>query len=161
MPERLILYLFSPIGEKALTKLLQFHVVPNYIIHAEWVVPVNSKDGDFQAPALFTGEAEQDFSFPFPTALKNYTLPVHIKKSTPTLPVPGIANFEFKVLGEIVEQGRFDFVARNGAAHIVRHVLNPLKTKRGHGDKHHASGEESDDGWEDWEEWLPQWADEN
>jgi len=164
LPERLILYLFSPIGEKALTKLLQFHVVPNYIIHAEWIIPVKSKDVDVHA--FGTGGIEEDFSFPFPTALTNYSLPVHIKKSVPTLPVPGLANFEFSVLGHVVEQGRFDFVARNGAIHLTRKVLNPLKTKQGHGGKRHAQaalGEEGedDDGWEDWEDWLPQWADEN
>lgn len=164
LPERLVLYLFSPIGEKALTKLLQFHIVPKYIVHAEWIIPVDPEEDKLQA--FLAGDVEQDFSFPFPTALTNYSLPVRIKKSNPTLPVPGLANFEFKVMGEIVEQGRFDFVARNGALHIVRHVLNPLKTKHGNGGKRHAQvvrdeDDEENDGWGNWEEWLPQWANEN
>jgi hypothetical protein len=34
LPWRVRLYLFSPAGEKALKKLLQFHIVPNYILHS-------------------------------------------------------------------------------------------------------------------------------
>lgn len=74
LPEKLVIYLFSPFGKKALTKLLQFHVVPNFIVHAEWIHLVKHPK-EVEAEGV-----ELDFSFPFPTALKNYTLPVHIKK---------------------------------------------------------------------------------
>ena len=34
LPPSLKLYLFSPIGRRALKKLLQFHIVPDHVIHA-------------------------------------------------------------------------------------------------------------------------------
>ncbi|KAG8809362.1 hypothetical protein FRC17_003480 [Serendipita sp. 399] len=37
LPRRLRLFLFSPAGEKALKKLLQFHIVPDFILHSDWV----------------------------------------------------------------------------------------------------------------------------
>ncbi|CAG7846272.1 SubName: Full=Uncharacterized protein {ECO:0000313/EMBL:CCA68471.1} [Serendipita indica DSM 11827] len=37
-------WLFSPAGEKALKKLLQFHIVPNYILHSDWVHKVEDDD---------------------------------------------------------------------------------------------------------------------
>jgi uncharacterized surface protein with fasciclin (FAS1) repeats len=46
LPARLRLWLFSPAGEKALKKLLQFHIVPDYILHSDWVHKVEDDDGD-------------------------------------------------------------------------------------------------------------------
>ncbi len=34
LPPKLKLFLFSPFGEKALKKLLQFHVVPEAVLHS-------------------------------------------------------------------------------------------------------------------------------
>ncbi|KAF8311289.1 FAS1 domain-containing protein [Clavulina sp. PMI_390] len=155
LPEHLVLYLFSPVGIRALRKLLQFHVVPNYIIHAEWIVPVDPKDSFSTMQHSLVEDGDQDFSFPFPTALKNFTLPVSIKKWGPTLPIPGVANFEFKVLGHVVDKARFDLPAWNGAWHVVGDVLNPMKSKHGH---HDGSFDEEKWGWENWEEWLPDWV---
>jgi hypothetical protein len=75
LPKNLVIYLFSPFGERALTKILKYHVVPNYIVHAEWIY-----NYDPHKKKLHTEGAEMDFEFPFPTALKGYKLPVHIKK---------------------------------------------------------------------------------
>lgn len=71
-------------------------------------------------------------------------------QSTPTLPVPGIAYFDFTVLDTKIERPDIDFVARNGAFHVVPTVLNPLQSTEHDGDKEKT--------WENWEEWLPKWA---
>jgi len=76
LPRNLVIYLFSPFGEKALTKILKYHVVPNYIVHAEWIYTYNPD----KKKELHTKGTEMDFKFPFPTALKGYKLPVHIVK---------------------------------------------------------------------------------
>ncbi|PCH38302.1 hypothetical protein WOLCODRAFT_149244 [Wolfiporia cocos MD-104 SS10] len=36
LPKRLRSYLFSPVGHKALKKLLQYHIVPNFVLHSDW-----------------------------------------------------------------------------------------------------------------------------
>lgn len=33
LPKKLKLYLFSPFGQKALKKLLEYHIVPNFVLH--------------------------------------------------------------------------------------------------------------------------------
>jgi uncharacterized surface protein with fasciclin (FAS1) repeats len=142
LPEKLIIYLFSPFGTSALRKLLLFHTVPNYLIFSEWIHDANKKgkDGDIVA----NGE-EFDWEFPFHSGLKGHDLCVHIKKTTPTLPIPGIAYFEFHVEGEKLETT--DIVGRNGALHIIPSVLDPRKN-------HHLDEPK----WEDWEDWLPRWG---
>ncbi|KAI0371796.1 hypothetical protein BV20DRAFT_965078 [Pilatotrama ljubarskyi] len=37
LPKRLRAFLFSPFGEKALKKLLQFHIVPEVVLHADYL----------------------------------------------------------------------------------------------------------------------------
>ena len=58
-----------------------------------------------------------------------------------------------------------DVPARNGVVHVVKKLISPKGKK--HVPGHHAGEEEmfweqreegEFDGWEDWEEWLPQWA---
>jgi len=93
---------------------------------------------------------ELEFDFPFPTTLKGYKLPVHIKKTTPAIPLPGVAYFEFQALGTTVDITDMDLVARNGAFHVVHTVLNPVQSTKKDGDKEKT--------WGNWEEWLPKWA---
>jgi hypothetical protein len=71
----------------------------------------------------------------------------------PTIPLPGIAYFDFEVLGDKIERDDMDLVARNGAFHVVPAVLNPLQSIEDNGDP--------DKTWENWEEWLPRWARDN
>ncbi|KAG8803837.1 hypothetical protein FRC16_002694 [Serendipita sp. 398] len=71
LPSRLRLYLFSPRGAKALKKLLQFHIVPDYILHSDWVHNATKDDeltlakrssleeGDLD---LFLHECSEDFT---------------------------------------------------------------------------------------------------
>jgi hypothetical protein len=44
LPVRLRLWLFSPAGEKALKKLLSYHIVPDYILNADFVYNATSYD---------------------------------------------------------------------------------------------------------------------
>lgn len=52
-----------------------------------------------------------------------------------------------------------DGVARNGVIHVIGHLLHPL-----HHHPHHnatvGAAEKERLSWENWEDWLPQWADE-
>ena len=34
LPRKLRLFLFSPFGEKVLKRLLQFHIVPEFVLHS-------------------------------------------------------------------------------------------------------------------------------
>ena len=71
-------------------------------------------------------------------------------QTTSKLPVPGVPAFstEFTIQGHRVTE--YDFVAQNGAWHVIDTVLDPRKN----GSVAVAGG------WEDWEEWVPKWADE-
>ncbi|KAI0781244.1 hypothetical protein BD413DRAFT_25060 [Trametes elegans] len=44
LPRNLRFFLFSPFGEKALKKLLQFHIVPELILHADYVHNASESD---------------------------------------------------------------------------------------------------------------------
>lgn len=108
-----------------------------------------------------------------PTLLPNYTLEVHVAQFRSILP-HGYVTKVF-VNGQWVVAP--DVPARNGAIHVVKRLIHPKGKGRhgkhgGHG--HHFEGEEprvgqytaSDDPeldheWDDWEEWLPQWANED
>lgn len=47
LPPRLRLWLFSPAGEKTLKKLLSYHIVPNWILHADFVY--DGSDDDYSS----------------------------------------------------------------------------------------------------------------
>ncbi|KAK7693118.1 hypothetical protein QCA50_002684 [Cerrena zonata] len=53
LPRKLQLFLFSPFGEHVLKKLLQFHVVPEFILHSDWThnatESVTASTADFDA----------------------------------------------------------------------------------------------------------------
>lgn len=101
-----------------------------------------------------------------PTLLANHSLNVHIIQFEHRSPLPPHRSF-FPT--RVIVQGHPvlpDIVARNGAVHVVDRVLNPIKHHHHH--KHHHDHDRGpDDGvaakdeWEDWEEWLPKWAEEN
>lgn len=83
----------------------------------------------------------------------------HVRKYEFTLPVygpdkPSVVKTEVKVNHHDVLVS--DVVASNAAVHIVDRLLDPRQ--------HHAHGHEhseirlSDDSWQDWEDWLVEWA---
>jgi len=143
LPTRLRLWLFSPFGSRALKKLLQFHIVPEHIVHVDWIHNATSSEST-EVSAL------TDTFVRLPTALFNHTLPVHIEKSGPTIPIPGNPpSTSFTVKGEQVSI--VDGVARNGAIHVVDALLDPRPG-------HHYGFEGGKSTWDDWEEWLPEWS---
>jgi len=141
LPRNLLLYLFSPLGSRALTKILAYHTIPDVILYTEWIHNVTREKNQYFDKA----DNGFEFSFNFTTALKNATVDVSIKKSTPWFPDPRSMSIDFEVQGHKIKQ--YDFAARNGVFHVIDQVLDP----RG---KHH----EGSNGWDHWEDWLPHWA---
>lgn len=99
------------------------------------------------------------YNLTLPTLL-NHTLHVHVARYKAKIPLPGPPRYftTFIVNGRHV--GPYDIPARNGALHVITELLDPRGHHKGdHKHKHHRPGHESVDlDWEDWEEWLPQWA---
>ncbi|KAJ3524304.1 hypothetical protein NM688_g8585 [Phlebia brevispora] len=114
-----------------------------------------------------------------PTLLSNHTLHVHVAQFHSILPRGGYITKLF-VNGQWVVAA--DVPTRNGAVHVVNSLIRPFhKGHHGHhGDHGYHFDEEAwfepsadeenfdddvDDGidheWDDWEEWLPQWANED
>jgi uncharacterized surface protein with fasciclin (FAS1) repeats len=147
LPNRLLLYLFSPFGERALTKLIKYHMVPEFHIYTEWIYNVKEERRRRNHHDRFGGDEGNEgfeFEYDFPTMVRGSKLDVYIKKTMQNND-PRSMNIDFEVQGHKVRE--YDYVARNGAFHVINQVLDP----RG---KHH----EGSSGWEDWEEWMPRWA---
>ena len=90
----------------------------------------------------------------------NRTLDVIVDKKRVTLSLPrhkrSVIQTHVIVNHHLVHHR--DIVGVNGAIHVIDRLLDPRK-HRHHPPEH---GEQEDDqAWEDWEEWLPKWADEN
>ncbi|KAH8108492.1 FAS1 domain-containing protein [Phellopilus nigrolimitatus] len=191
LPKKLQLFLFSPFGKRALKKILQYHVVPNVTLHSGWLhtsVIASSLQKSFRPkPHLpkrptHAPHAKPEFiaNYTLPTALANHTLNVLVVRLPIRLPFPRhsqrIGHVTRMILnGQPVKL--HDGVALNGAIHIIDRLLSPhpLKGRPEHGrprpppaqenifesyDAEHA-GENNLDDWEDWELWLPAWAEEN
>jgi len=146
LPENLVIYLFSPFGRRALLKLLEFHIVPEYLIYSEWI-----HDARMKRDIVNSQGVELDFEYPFTIALKGSKVDVHIIKTTPKVPLPGVAYFNVMVQGNRV--ATYDLPARNGVIHTLDQVLDPRPRR-----EREAKG---DKGWAAWEQWFPRWVDEN
>ncbi|EIW85335.1 FAS1 domain-containing protein [Coniophora puteana RWD-64-598 SS2] len=180
LPKKLQLYLFSPFGEKALKKILQYHIVPNTVFHSDYFHEQNVKQKaappqmtfDFTEPmfeqlAMVPYDVVDDSDagaelfrprLPRPVYSYNATLPTLLKgkeiyvevaryKTKSSIPGPSYHFTKFYVNGKLVVT--YDIPARNGALHVIDTLLDP---RAGEGQ---AASENS---WDDWEEWLPQWA---
>jgi hypothetical protein len=103
----------------------------------------------------------------------NHTIHTYIVQNKITFPFPGpkkpsIIDTRIFVNRHLVVVP--DIVGFNGAIHVIDKLLDPRKAHHcpGHhrhdpGSDHHPQGSPfEDDGlpeiWEDWETWLPQWA---
>lgn len=134
-------------------------------LHTGPSVPVAlSEDGTFHHPRrkhIHLSEPVYEFDITVPTLLVNHTLDIHVARSKLKLPIPGPPHYftKFTVNGkEIVP---LDVPARNGALHVTNHLLNPHHCRHHcHHRDHEDRGDEEalDRSWDDWEEWLPQWA---
>ena len=83
--------------------------------------------------------------------MKGRKVDVHIIKTTPKVPLPGVAYFNIMAQGNRV--ATYDLPARNGVIHTLDQVLDPRPRR-----EREAKG---DKGWVGWEEWFPRWVDEN
>ncbi|KIY64965.1 FAS1 domain-containing protein [Cylindrobasidium torrendii FP15055 ss-10] len=174
LPKKLQLFLFSPFGERALKKILQFHVVPDIALLSDWIH--NATDKQIESSSahkllnqeadetvlgeifssmsdydIFDSEIVESANYTLPTALKDHSLEVNVIKYNVSLPFPG-PHKPHHIVTKLYANGRRvavpDIPAMNGAAHVITHILDPRQ------------GEEANP-WEEWEEWLPKWASED
>lgn len=95
------------------------------------------------------------------TLLVNHTIQAKIVREKITVPFPShkkpyIVRAKVFVNHQLVPVP--DIIGANGAAHAIGKILDPRACH------HHHPGVDSsadEDVWAKWEEWLPQWADEN
>lgn len=102
-----------------------------------------------------------------PTLLTNHSLHVHVEKVKHRLPIPGHKKdiYTTKLFVNHQSVAVPDVVSRNGAVHIINKVLDPRPRHHHRLQKDDKGGpgvtNQEDNVWEDWEDWLPQWAAEN
>jgi len=163
LPDKLQFFLFSPFGERVLAKVLSYHVVPDYVIFTESIHHKGHGHGgkkhhqhhehekkswimDEVMAELFD-DNDIEFEREFPALLEGEKLRVKVEKGQ-VLPVPGATKHKLTVNG--IQAEVIDVPALNGALHVLPEVLKPPH-------KDH-DGEFVESSWEDWESWLPQWA---
>ncbi|KAI6019726.1 hypothetical protein F5J12DRAFT_812737 [Pisolithus orientalis] len=194
LPKKLQRFLFSPFGEKALKKLLEFHIIPDFVLFSDYVHNATSEASaksdlisDLQAaqyhasppgfPAVPMDDSvvehprkkpthlpkpAYEYHITLPTRLANHSVHVHVARYESKLPLPGgLRSFtKFRVNG--IEAGPIDVPTRNGALQVISALLNPRKHHHCHHDHDHEDKSVMEDkvdaSWDDWEEWLPQWA---
>ncbi|KAG1904036.1 FAS1 domain-containing protein [Suillus fuscotomentosus] len=163
LPKKLRLFLFSPFGARALRKLLEYHVVPQLVLHTDYVHNATSYTAliDDREAGVFVdspGNPLYAYNLTLPTLLENHSLNVQVARYKAKIPLPGPARYFTRFVVNGHDVGPYDIPARNGALHVITNLLDP----RGHhkeDHKHRGHEHESVDvDWEDWEEWLPQWA---
>ncbi|KAK4688024.1 hypothetical protein P7C73_g2099, partial [Tremellales sp. Uapishka_1] len=152
LPPKLKFYLFSPFGEKALTKVLMYHAIPETLLLSELLY--TEKKGKVEVENFnIADDPSFHKEFSVGTALPNTTLKIVVDKSR-FLPIEGAVKTTITV--NDIPVNTIDVPARNGASHIIDKILVPPHKH------HHSHGEDfaSLDSWDNWEEWLPLWADE-
>ncbi|KAF8810710.1 FAS1 domain-containing protein [Phlegmacium glaucopus] len=170
LPKKLQLFLFSPFGEKALKKILSYHVVPNVVVHSDYLRAEHSdkKNSPCHEPTLATAafplptEPISSVNLTLKTLFANHTLQAEIVREKITVPFPWPGHKKpYKVHTEVSVNRQPvlvpDIVGLNGAAHVIGKILDPRTC-------HHLRPVDSpvDEGvWENWEEWLPQWVNES
>lgn len=160
LPNKLRLFLFSPFGTKALRKLLEYHIVPQVVLHTDYVHDAASYTAfvDDQKAGISAdppGNPLYAYNLTLPTLLENHSLTVQVARYKAKIPLPGPARYFTRFMVNGRDVGPYDIPARNGALHVITELLDPRGHHKGH--KHHGHHSVDVD-WEDWEEWLPQWA---
>ncbi|KAJ6606630.1 FAS1 domain-containing protein, partial [Mycena vulgaris] len=147
LPEGLRDFLFSPEGTSALEKLLRFHVVPDLAIHSGKALASALDITSAPAHGAHRPPPVSTLNFTLPTGLYGHSLHIHIAKfGAPS----HHSHFKFFVEGRPVRGA--DFVASNGAIHVIDRILDPR------GPRPPQPADDANAGWEDWKDWLPQWA---
>jgi len=153
LPSKLGFYLFSPWGEQALRKIISYHISPNVLLFSDFFYSENKTWSEVETTVSEhsdLGDPSFHKEFKVPTCLTNATLDVVIDK-TRIVPIEGGTKTTMTVNGIIVTE--LDVPASNGVAHVIDNVLMP---------PHHRAYKGEDighlDSWENWEEWLLDWA---
>jgi uncharacterized surface protein with fasciclin (FAS1) repeats len=151
LPQDLQMFLFSPMGEETLRKLLAFHTIPNRLVFTEWYNRVHEDDEDESDFVIKYDENDKlgfewDYKF---RSLTGQRLPVHAKKYQSNLPGSKQYNVELQAHGLYAR--KLDNVAQNGAIHILDDVLSP-RSKEGIDDRQNQKD------WDEWREWLSDWS---
>ncbi|TFK25017.1 FAS1 domain-containing protein [Coprinopsis marcescibilis] len=173
LPRRLQIFLFSPFGTRVLRKLLEYHIVPGVVAHADVIhnqtAETNPGDVRYQSPSCPTTDTWNSvFDLPRPepfrsvnatlkTRLVNHTVDWTAEKFKFTIPIPKHKKevYETKVFVNHQHVLVPDIVALNGAIHAIDHLLIPCHHRNETVDE---NIEAPVDPWENWENWLPQWA---
>ncbi|WVO18468.1 hypothetical protein L204_106185 [Cryptococcus depauperatus] len=153
LPPKLKFYLFSPFGEKALGKLLAYHYIPDTLLLSETLHVAKHRETEVLAED--GGDPSFYKELKIETALPNATITVEIEKKK-LLPIEGFVKTTIKVNGDYVKI--IDVPARNGAFHVIDKLLVPPHHCHDHGIQKQDIA--NDDAWNNWEQWLPQWANE-
>ncbi|WWC85777.1 uncharacterized protein L201_000643 [Kwoniella dendrophila CBS 6074] len=160
IPPKLKFYLFSPFGEHALTKLLAYHYIPNTLLLSELLYTQKEHKSEISSFSDILGDYEyfnlgDDPSFhkefEISPALPNSTLKIELDKHK-WLPVEGAVKTTIKVNGQEVKV--IDVPARNGASHVIDHLLIPPH----HHHDHKGEDVAHLDSWNNWEDWFPAWV---
>ncbi|KAH6918830.1 fasciclin domain family protein [Coprinopsis sp. MPI-PUGE-AT-0042] len=145
------LFLFSAFGRRVLRKLLEYHIVPNVVAHADIIFnqtagtpgpAVTSKANRwslFRLPTLESTEPISSIKAAFNTRLFNHTIDFSAENTE-------ASEFKNQVFVNGHPVAMADFVALNGAVHAVDHLLCPCK-------QHAHAAEERHDGADEWEDW--------
>lgn len=100
------------------------------------------------------------FDLTIPTALTNHSIHVEVEKFNFTIPFPG-PHKPHRVLTKLSVNKHalfmFDLVGLNGAIHATDRLLDP-RGRHPHHIKPNYDFVDEASLWDDWEEWLPQWA---
>jgi len=166
LPGKLKLFLFSPLGGRVLRKILQYHIVPNFILHSDYAYNATSSS----VATVHPPHPEPIFEIKkkVPTLFSNHTLDIHITKFNFTLPFPGPRPTPPRIVTNLEVNGNkvplADFPALNGVVHVINKVLLPAPPhdKQPHPHPHPRmpcmDAPVAERTWDNWEEWLLDWA---
>ncbi len=148
LPEDLTFFLFSPMGESTLRKLMGYHTIPSALVFSEWGRDVKD-DGKFRLDAH---TSDDDLSFEWDhhlPSLIDQKLPIHVKKTKSNLPGSSMYNVALQAHGLYARD--VDNVAQNGAIHVLDDVLSPRQ-------KEGIDKAQNVKDWLEWKDWLLEWS---
>ncbi|KAG8995656.1 hypothetical protein FRB94_008881 [Tulasnella sp. JGI-2019a] len=143
LPEDLLLYLFSPRGERTLRKLMAFHTLPDNIVFTEWNRQVHNRHSFFD---------DEDLSFEWDKHFNScidQKMPVHVKKSKNRSSESNKYNVQLQAHG--IYSHVIDNPAQNGVFHTLPQVLSPRRVEG-------INEEQNQKDWEEWKDWLMEWS---
>ncbi|KAJ9119632.1 hypothetical protein QFC22_003341 [Naganishia vaughanmartiniae] len=159
LPERLVMFLFSPFGTQCLRAVLQYHILPSSILFTEHLHKVGSHHGKRgwivdEVKQMMDNDPSYHVEVDLPTLFNNTKLHIVVDKSR-VVPVPGrhLGAIKTKLTVNDIEASTYDIPALNGAVHVLPEVLKPHYKH-----PHKITGELVEGRWENWEDWLVDWA---